>query len=104
MSPNKRKATTAGIGFGVTGFHPAARLVVFVALAAATYLSPGVGAQEVKEGPGAAETMPKVDETASREILQAVQKLRAAVQGEKKGELKVSSPLPSRPERKVIPP
>ena len=54
------------------------------------------------DGPGAAGT--KTDEAASREIFQALQWLRSCGAGRKEGMNKAARPLPSRPQRKVIPP
>ena len=69
-------------------------LSALVALVVALTLCLDVVAQEVMDGPGAAEAKAKADEAASREIFQAVQRLRAAVQDEKKGEEGGGVPCP----------
>ena len=101
MCPEKVKAP-GGIGLGFARIRLAAvNLSAFVVLVSALTPCLEVVAQEAMDGPGAAGA--KTDEAASREIFQALQGLRAAVRVEKKGE-KAASPLPSRPQRKVIPP
>jgi hypothetical protein len=93
------------IRFGFTGFQLAgAATSAFIVLAAAAASTPRVAAQEAMDGPGAAESKAKTGRVESREVFQAVQRLRAAVQAEKREGSKATAPLPSRPERTVTPP
>jgi hypothetical protein len=61
-------------------------------------------AQESMKRSEAGDSATKDDATSAREVFQAVQQLRAAVEEEKKDGKSAATPLPHRPERKVVAP
>src|SRR3954453_16010242 len=105
MSPKRVERAAEGIRSRFAEYRRGTGLIsASFALAMTLGLGDACRAQEAKVGHGAAEATTNMDEGASRDILQALQSLRASVRAEKGPESKAARPLPSRPQRKVVPP
>ena len=105
MSPKKVEQAAEGIRSRFAESRRGTGLIsASVALAMTLASAMPAGHRKPRSGPGPRKQGRTWMTAASRDILQALQSLRAAVRAEKSPESKAARPLPSRPERTVTPP